>query len=201
MISTGAHWFYGYLLRILGRFEDGYAEMIRAKQLDPLNPVYPADLGWMYYFDSKFDDSIEECLKSLEINPEFPQALCILGEAYAEKGMYTEAVSTGRKAGEISLNWKWGLARTYAVFGQTDKALKIANELEKMKLRWNTWCLAVVYAALGNGNKVFYWLEEAYKQHHPFIQWIGQSNNEYFGDFHSDPRFIDLAKRLNLPEY
>jgi serine/threonine-protein kinase len=196
-----AHYFYGYLLRIPGRFEDGYAEMIRAKQLDPLNPVYPADLGWMYYGDGKFDESIEECLKSLEINPEFPQAYCILGEAYTAKGMYEEAIAANRKAGELSLDWKWGLARTYALTGQTDEALEIATELEKKNLPWNTWCLAVVYAALGDGDKVFYWLEEAYRQHHPFIQWIGRGNIQYFGAFHDDPRFIDLAKRLKLPEY
>ncbi len=196
-----AHYFYGYLLRIPGRYEDGYNEMIRAKQLDPLNPVYPADLGWMYFNDGKFDESIDECLKSIEINPGFPQAFCILGQAYTAKGMYEEALAANRKAGELSPDWEWGLAHTYALTGQSDEALKIATELEKKNLPWNSWCLAVVYAALGDGDKVFYWLEEAYRQHHPFIQWIGGSNNQYFGVFHDDSRFIDLAKRLNLPEY
>ena len=39
----------------------------------------------------KFDESIEECLKSLDINPQFPQAYHILGHAYAAKGMYKKA--------------------------------------------------------------------------------------------------------------
>ena len=195
-----AHYFYGYLLRIQCRFEEGYAEMIRAKQLDPLNPVYPADLGWMYYGDGKYDDSKEECLKSLDINPEFPQAYMTLGDAYSAKGMFEEAISASRKAGELSPAWEWGLARTYALSGQTDEALKIANKLEKKNLAWNTWCLAVVYAALDDGDKVFYWLEKAYEQRHPFIQWIGKGNKSYFGAFQDDPRFKDLAQRMNLPE-
>jgi len=195
-----AHYYYGYFLRIPGQLEEGYAEMIRGKQLDPLNPVYAADLGWMYYFDGKFDESIEECLKSLDINPEFPQAYHILGSSYAAKGMFEEAITFNQKAGELSLDWKWGLAHTYALAGRIDEALKIANELEKRNLTWDTWCLAVVYAAIGDGEKVFYWLEQAYQQRHPFIQWIGKCVKIYFGAFQDDPRFKDLAQRLNLPE-
>ena len=193
-----AHYFYGYLLRIPGRYEDGYAEMIRAKQLDPLNPVYPADLGWMYYGDGKFDESVEECLKSLEINPGFPQAYCILGQAYTAKGMYEEAIAANRKAGELSTDWEWGLAHTYALTGQTDEALKIATELEKKNLPWNTWCLAVIYAGLGDADKVFYWLEKAYEQRHPYIQWTRTFT--YFDAYKNDPRYLSLVQRMNLPE-
>ena len=193
-----AHYFYGYLLRIPGRYEDGYAEMIRAKQLDPLNPVYPADLGWMYYGDGKFDESVEECLKSLEINPGFPQAYCILGQAYTAKGMYEEAIAANRKAGELSTDWEWGLAHTYALTGQTDEALKIATELEKKNLPWNTWCLAVIYAGLGDADKVFYWLEKAYEQRHPYIQWT--RTFPYFDAYKNDPRYLSLVQRMNLTE-
>ena len=52
----------------------------------------------------------------------------------------------------------------------------------------------------GDGEKVFYWLEEAYKRRHPFIQWIGGNNTQYFAAFYDDPRFKDLTQRLNLPE-
>ncbi|MFC2136671.1 helix-turn-helix domain-containing protein [Bacteroidota bacterium] len=195
-----ARYFYGYLLRIPGRYEEGYAEMIRAKQLDPLNPVYSADLGWMYYFDGKFDKSIEECLKSIEINPEFPQAYCTLGHAYAAKGMYKKAIAANQKAEQLSVDWKWGLAHTYALAGYTDEAFKIVSELEKRALPFDTWCISAVYAALGDGDKVFYWLEQAYQQHHPWIQWIGAGKNQYWNAFKDDPRFKDLAQRLNLPQ-
>ena len=41
-------------------------------------------------------------------------------------------------------------------------------------------------------------LEKAYEQHHPYIQWIRRSVS--FGNLQDDPRFDDLANRLNLPE-
>jgi hypothetical protein len=44
-------------------------------------------------------------------------------------------------------------------------------------------------------------LEQSYNQDHPWILWAGKANERWFGAYHDDPRFIDLAKRLNLPEY
>jgi TolB-like protein len=195
-----AHYFYGYLLRLTHRFEEGYNEMIRAKHLDPLNPVYPAELGYMYYLDGKFDESIKECFKSIDLNPNFPHAYHALGHAYAAKGLYEQAISANKKAGELSFDWKWGLAHTYAVAGYRDEALKIAAELEKRNLIWDYWCLAAIYAALGDGDRVIFWLEKCYQKRHPWTQWIGKTTERYLGSVHADPRFKDLTQRLNLPE-
>jgi hypothetical protein len=57
----------------------------------------------------------------------------------------------------------------------------------------------VIYAALGDEEKVFYWLEQAYEYRHPFIQWFKETEI-YFGAFKEDTRYKDLARRLNLPE-
>ena len=193
-----AHYWNGYLLRIPGNLEEGYAEMIRAKQLDPLNPVYPADLGTMYYQDGNIDESINECLKSLEINPAFPQAYHILGCAYAVKEMYEEAITANKKAGESSLDWKWGLGHTYALIGEREKALAVIAELEAQPMVWYYWGIAEIYSGLGDNDKAIQWLEKCYQHHHPFIQWIRRYRN--FESLKNDPRFIDLSRRLNLPE-
>ena len=195
-----AHYVYAYLLRIPSRFEEDYVEMIRAKQLDPLNPVYPSDLGWNYLGEGKIDESIQENMKSLELNPQFPQAYSILGQAYAAKGMYDKAIETSKKAADLSKDWKWSLAYIYALAGEKVKALEVVNEIESENIPWNTYCLAVVYAALKDRDKVFYWLEQSYNQDHPWILWCGKANAFYFGAYHDDPRFKDLAKRLDLPE-
>jgi serine/threonine protein kinase len=193
-----ARYWYGYLLRIPGHFEEGYAEMTRAKQLDPLNPVYPADLGMMYYLDGRFDEAIDECHKSIEINPQFPQAHQIIGYAYAAKGMYEQALEVQRKIGEFGLDWKSGLGYTYALTGQDKNALEVIAELEAQPFIWYMWGIAEIYAALGENDKAIEWLEKAYDQHHPFIQWIRRYR--HFKSLDNDPRFINLANKLNLPE-
>ena len=195
-----AHMYVGWDCQGRDQKEETYTSMIRAQRLDPLNPTYPTDLGWAYYSDGNFDKSIEECLKSIEINPEYWQAYCVLGHAYAAKGMYDEAIKNNKKAEENSLAWEWGLAHTYAVAGDTVQALKIAAEIEERNLDWDTWCLAAIYVALDDDDIAFYWLEQAYQRRHPFIGWIG-SENTYFSDIMDDYRYKDLAKRLNLPEW
>ncbi len=193
-----AHYFYGYLLRISGRFEEGYSEMIMAKQLDPLNPVYAADLGAMYYIDNKIDESIEECKKSLEINPQYPHAYNTLGYAYTANRMYDEAIKAHQKAGELSFDWKWGLGHFYATTGQRDKALAVIAELEAQSSIWQYWGIAEIYTALGDYDKALQWLEKAYQQNHPFIQWIRKYR--HFEALKDDPRFITLSQKLNLPD-
>jgi hypothetical protein len=87
---------------------------------------------------------------------------------------------------------------TYALAGKTDEALQVAIELANQEGVWVTWGIAEIYAALGDKDKAFLWLEKAYKQRHPYIQWIRRTVS--FKNLQGDPRFEDLARRLNLPK-
>ena len=193
-----AHGHYAFFILISGDEEKALAESNLAQALDPLAPIYAAWQGWMYFWLERNDEAIEEALKSLELVPDFPVGLYVLGCAYAAKGMYEEAIAAHRKAGEISPDWKWGLGQTYALAGRTDEALSVAADLENKPRMWNTWGLAEIYTALGEKDKAFHWLEAAYKQHHPYIQWMWR--NPSFKSLRDDPRFIDMAQRLNLVE-
>ena len=179
--------------------EKGIPYLQRAMELDPLSNIYPAELAWVNYLHENYDMSIELANKSLELNPDFPMALFTLGAGYAGKGMYDQAIEVQKKSAELSPAWEWGLAHTYAVAGYTKEALKIAAKLEKRSDVWDTWSLAIIYTALGDIDKVFYWLEEAYKRRHPYIQWINR-NEIYLKDYYEDPRYKDLVKRLNIPK-
>jgi len=195
---TLALFHYAYYEVLMGNSEEGPQLMQRAIELDPLSNIYPAELGWMNYSLGEYDKTIELALKSLELVPDFPFALFVLGEGYAGKGLYEKAIEVQKKSAELSIYHKFGLGHTYALAGYTDEALKIAAELEKRNEIWDTWCLAVIYSALGHADKVFYWLEKAFEYRHPYIQWLRR--NTYFDAFKNDPRYESLAQRLNLPE-
>lgn len=194
-----AHNHYGWFLFLMGQRDKALAELQLAKELDPLSPVYPTDQGWAYYFKGDYDKTIEVTEKSLEMYPDNPYAWCIRGFGFSGKKMTNEAVTAMQKAIELSPYWKWALAFTYAKAGRTDEALLLAAELENQPAIYDAWCLAVVFASLGNDEKMFFCLEQAYQQRHPFIQWI-KRNGEYFEDWYDDPRLIDLAQRMDLPE-
>jgi len=195
-----AYMHYGYYTVLMGggNSEEATKLLQRAIELDPLSNIYTAELAWLRYMRGEYDKTIELSLQSLELVPDFPFALFTLGEGYEGKGMYDRAIELQKQSSELSPFWKFGLARTYALAGYTEKALEIAQELEKRTEIWNTFCLAVIYSALKDREKTFYWLEKAYEKRHPYIQWIRR--NVYFAAFEEDPRFKDLAKRMNLPE-
>ena len=92
-----AHAHYGWYLHVFGRFEEGLAEGKRAVELDPLTSVYTAWVGWMYLNAHQDDKAIAEARKALELDPNSPDALFVLGIAYAQKGMFEQGIAASQK--------------------------------------------------------------------------------------------------------
>ena len=182
----------------MGRDDEAVESLKKAKKADPLSAVYPARLSSLYNWLGRNDEAFVEANKSLELVEDFPIALWVLGSVYAEKGMFDKAIETHKKVGEISIDFKSSLGHTYALAGRKKEALAIAAELESQPKVWFTWGLAELYVALRDNDKTFYWLEKAFEQRHPYIQWI--KRNPFFISIYDDPRFKDLEKRMNLPE-
>lgn len=196
-LAVGLNQYTWYLL-LIGKNDEAVKALKQAQKIDPLVPAYPAWLSSLYYWLGQYDEAIQEANKSLELVENFPIALWILGSVYADKGMFDEAIETHRKVGAISIDFKWNLGHTYALAGRKEEALAVAAELESQPKMWHSWGLAEIYTALGDKDKAFYWLEEAFRQRNPYIQWI--KKNPHFNSLSDDSRFIDLAKRLNLSE-
>jgi TolB-like protein len=189
---------YAWCLLLKGKNDEAVAALKRAQEVDPLAPEYPAWLSLLYFWLERNDETIEEAKKSLELVPDFPIALYALGCGYAAKGMFEEAIAAHQKAAAISPAWGWGLGQTYALAGRKDEARQFAVELGSRQVVWDSWGIAEIYAALDDKDEAFYWLEAAYEQRHPYIQWI--RNNPSLKPLRDDLRFDELARRLNLAE-
>jgi len=194
---TRAH--YSFYLLLFGQTDKALAEMRQVQETDPLTPLWPAWHGWLYWWTGQYEEAIYEAGKSLELDPDLAVALYVLGNAYAEKGMYEEAVKAHQRAGVFSREWKSGLGRTYAMAGRLDEARQVLAELEADYTLWDTWFIAQIYAVLCEKDEAFRWLKAAFGPHpHPYVPWIEYS--PAFKPLHDDPRFQDLLRRLNFPE-
>ena len=198
-----AHGHYGWYHLLFGRKQEAIAEMKRAVEIDPLDPLYSTWLAehymglWLAPADpGQFEQGMDLLRKVLELNPEFPVALHDLGRGYAAKHMYKEAIAAQQKAKQVSPEWGWALGITYAMTGQTGEARKLLAELEKGTNTWNTFCIAEIYSVLGEKDKAFQWLEKAFEQRHSWTPWIRV--NPSFAPLRGDPRFKDLLRRMNL---
>ena len=196
---------YAYYQILIGNYEEGPRLLKRAIEVEPLSHIYPAQLAYLYYFLGEYDKTIDYAQKSIELEPDDSQIPYLLGIGYAGKGMYEKAIELQKRSVELSPYWEWGLAHTYAVAGYSEEALKIAKKLEERNDIWDTWGLAAIYAALGDADKTFYWLNQAEQRGHIWIMWMGRvgkcpPNCTYWGAFKDDPRYRELAQKLNFPE-
>ena len=187
---------YSWYLVVLGRFDDAIAEMKRAKELDPLTPLYTAWLGSVYHYPGRYREMLEEARKALQLSPNYVWGMLVLGRAYQGLGMHDDAIATYEKAVELYPGWKWRLGEGYALAGHRSKAIEIAAEVENKPGNKIARGLAAIYAVLGDADRTIQWLETAYRERDSSMPWIGV-NPAYF-KLHSNPRFQNLARRVGV---
>ena len=198
--ATAHQQFANFCLMAMGRFDESIAEGRRAEELDPLSPVISMDVGANLTRARRFDQAIAQFNRTLALDPNFYAARYALGIAYQAKGQYGEAIAEFRKALALDDDpWvKALLARSLAKAGQRDEATKILRELQAESAhRYVTSSgLAIVFAALGEKDKAFVWLEKdvAERSQRPPLF----SVNPVFDDLRDDPRFKDLLHRIEL---
>lgn len=199
--ATGYHWYAG-LLKELGRFDEAAVMMKRAKELDPLSGIIGVNISEMYQIQNNHQASVENSLKLIELDPNFPLAYDYLGLSYLKLGRNADGMANIEKAVELSnrgTNILADLGYGYAVTGQHSEAIAILKELEVSyeKKESNGLNLAEVYVGLGDNDKAFEWLEKDIQRKE------NVSDIRYYSVFESlrdDPRFKNMLKRMNLPE-
>ena len=93
-----------------------------------------------------------------------------------------------------------GLAHAYSATGRRNEAEKILRELQtQSKTDYvSPYMLAVIYAGLGNKDKAFEFLENAYEEKCPDIAYFIKADLR-IDPLRSDSRFQNLLRRMNLP--
>ncbi|NIM91173.1 MAG: protein kinase [Candidatus Aminicenantes bacterium] len=198
--ATG-HFWYGELLAIIGRFDEGIEEMKKALELDPISLIINASLGWAYRAAKKYDQAITQLHKTLEMDPNFLIGHFYLGMVHTEMKKYPEAIVELEKAKELSGGAAvalFGLGVAYAEAGKPDEAKRILEELEAIsKERYvSPWGIGSVYAALGEKDKAFEFMQKAYEERDE--QLIFYKIDPISDPVRSDPRFKELLNKIGL---
>ncbi len=166
--------------------------------MDPLNPILYVWTGLQCGMVGRWEDAAAEARKALELNPEFPDGLLLLGDAYAEKGSYSQAIAFQEKAAAIDpVFGRYTLGRTHARAGRKDDARRIASDLRKNPKQWDKYGLTIIYAALGEKDEAFRRLEAMYADRHMYTPWIRVMPE--FSPLRGDSRFDDMVRRPRLP--
>ena len=197
-----AHQWYSNYLGAMGRHDESIAEAKQAQQLDPLSLYITFNLGNMFYLARQYDQAIEECQKTLEMDPNFIVAHIFLPLPYSQKGKYKEAMAALKKAkdflGEDNPRVITALGNIYALSGKKNKAKKVLDELHELSTQSyvSPWGIALIYVALGENDEAFQWLKKAYNEREQWMKFV--KIEPLFNTLHSDPMFTALLNKMNL---
>src|SRR6266853_1660313 len=197
--ATAHHW-YAWHLMVVGRNEEGIAELTKAESLDPLSLIISADLADAFCIAGRYDESVQQSQKTIAMDPYFAVAHYQLGQALEQKQKHDEAIAEFRRAIELSdgnTTFESNLANAYAVSGRKEEAMKIVKDLESRQSQDSSTGsnIALIYVGLGDNARAMIWLNKAYQaRFNPSILL-----RPVFDPLRSDPRFQDLLRRIGLP--
>jgi TolB-like protein/DNA-binding winged helix-turn-helix (wHTH) protein/Tfp pilus assembly protein PilF len=200
--ATAHHWYAeGYLMPV-GRADEAITEIRKAQELDPLSAVIATDLGKELYFVRRYDDALVELRRALELDPNFVSAHNWISDTLLEKRMYSDAIAeleTTKPFREERVYVRQ-TAYLYTRMGQRAQArAALAKSLQLSKGKQvSSGAIALTYAALGDKDESFQWLEKACTERSSFM-----TSFKYwtvFDPLRGDPRFADLLRRVSLPQ-
>jgi len=198
--ATGHHW-YAELLLFTGRPGEAFKEIDVAVDLDPVSQGILKDKGIFQYYTGRYDEALQTARTTLELDPGFVPVHRLISLVYTGKGMYDEAINETLKWGSLTGNkikTDVALAHIYAVAGKENEARRIIEEagIEKMLSSNDYRGVALVYAALGEKDEAFEWLEKSYQKHEESLCSIGIDPK--FDLIRNDQRFKTMMKKVGL---
>ncbi|MGD0213357.1 MAG: hypothetical protein ABSB87_08995, partial [Terriglobales bacterium] len=199
-----AHHWAGVNSMMMGHYAAAEVELRQAQVLDPLSLMITEGLAENFLYWRRYDDVIATSLKMP--NGGSGIGWVVLARAYIAKGMYQESLTAvpafvdGKDPSRLRYR-----AEVLAHSGDRAGALKILEELERNQRNSSTGSpyiapadLGMSYAAVGEKELAFAWLEKAYEEHDPALTQLKVDPSA--DSLRSDPRYRELLKRLGLSE-
>jgi len=134
--------------------------------LDPLSLIINAQTGWTLHYARRFDEAIQACERTLEIDPNFFGARWGVAMAREQKHQFPEAIEAAKKAianSRENPGPRDQLAHALALSGREREARAILEDLRSLSTRRYipAYWFAVVEAGLGEKDAAFTWLEKS----------------------------------------
>ncbi len=126
-----------------------------------------------------------------------------MGSVLVQKGLYEQAMDQYQKVMDlikgvaaVEISVKAIMAQAYAKWGKRDDALQLLDEVITAGTA-SPYSIAGIYAALGEYDSTFDWLNKAYEQRD--LQLVSLKVDPTLDAVRDDQRFQILVTRVGLP--
>jgi TolB-like protein/Flp pilus assembly protein TadD len=187
-------------LQVTGRYDEALAEMLEARNLDPLSLWIRSNLADVYYRLRDYETALEVALSLLKLTPDDALGAAFVGQLYAENHQPAEAASYAKRAASLTggdPNLDLGVALVYATLGDQTEAREILHQIdpEDATRFVSPGYLAAVYANLGENDLAMENLARGVEEYDSFIFNL---NYPMWDPIRSDPRFVALCEGLKM---
>jgi len=188
-----AHLFLAWHHVAARRPADALHAIEQARQSDPLSVIINARVATMLYFAGRYPDAVAQLHRSLTLDSTNAITHAELARAYAVQHRCAEALAELRFVPATFPNFEGSVRGTApALCGRRADALAAVRDLERRGATGFVMAskIAIVFAALGERDSAFTWLDRAAAQREWPILVLGVE--PLFDGLHGDPRFTRL---------
>ena len=197
---------YQFYLQLMGKFDEAIAVAQRRMALNPLSPSTNNAVPFILLGTGRCDEALEGFQKVHRAYPLYIPAINNTGVAYICKGLYKEAAAELETTVPLQAAPERAsfaiLALAYARSGRKDKAREMLQELqqESNDRYIEPALLATIHAGLGENDRAFDLLEQAYKDRSgpPYLNIMPPGQSVVLDVLRSDPRWVDFLQRKGL---
>jgi len=198
-----SHQWYAILLQNLGRTKDAMPEIEKALALDPASPQINANHASILIDMHRYADAVAELSRLIATNPEFPPNYGFRAAAYWHLGnqdaLVANEVMAMKKNGRRPERAEAFIAgyRKAKLKGACTALIEVLKS-DSQREYVSPYEIARYYALMDDRDHTFEWLEKAYAERAGRLEYI--KTEDVLEPFHSDPRYVDLLKRMGLPQ-
>ena len=196
---------YTQFLTWTSRTDEGIQVALQAAENDPLNPLTTFWVAVAYFYANRYQESISQIRKTMEIEPGFLWAHMYLSHNYVLLGMMEEAAAHADsvlRISELSGNQtiRGYIASDLASCGREETARELLPEaLELFEAgQLDAVSVGLIFASLGETDTAFEWFEKAVDQRTGLAFYLPLYGRTFLSGIRSDPRFEALVQRLGI---
>ena len=196
-----AHHVLSHYYVAVGSLDKSLQASRRALDLEPMDVVLLAHMGWHHHHAGNYEQAIAACRGAIELEPGFAMAHTYLGEVCTTVGRYEDAITAFDLALELTeggnSDLKGGRGLALALVGRRAEAERALAELAEDAARSgyaSPYYQALIRLALGDAGRAYECLAEAVEIRSRQMTYI--RTDPALAPLRGDPRFADLLRRV-----
>ena len=211
--SSTAYYRYANLLTGLARFDEAVRMAERAVEIDPIGIGALHALGLAKLFGGDFEGAVAAFGNAIEVRPDWTWGYVKKSLAHALIGQDTEALALAEETEKLTGGWgsaflQGWLAWVYSVTDQDELLQRVVERInrgiEENRIE-DPFGVALTYLAIGDLSMALDWAERTVNERSPNAVFWGVGTADHLKlapvGFREDPRFIELLRRMDLPEH